>query len=152
MGMVCKYDSNLATSGKCKKYFSLPTSTRKKIIYSYNLILIAVYAKQPIDLQVCEDGFGALDSNHLKNPNFSISIVMSQTEVSISTFVPGLYRCGKELKSLKAGQTCETYLDCPTNIANTYASCGCTYSDIMKKCDILPSNYEYQEFINAVTL
>jgi len=49
MGLVCKFDSSLQPQGRCKRYFSLATGT-------------PVYAKQPQDLFVCQDGFGALDS------------------------------------------------------------------------------------------
>ena len=67
-------------------------------------------------------------------------------------FQPGLYRCGKELLSSNAGQTCQTYLDCPTNYGGIYAYCGCTYSSTSQQCDILYSNHEYQDYIQAVSV
>ena len=36
MGARCKFDSSQATSGKCVKYFSLPTASRK----SFSLIIV----------------------------------------------------------------------------------------------------------------
>eukprot|EP00347_Sterkiella_histriomuscorum_P012136 403369758 len=123
MGLVCKFDSNLASQGRCKKYFSLAAGT-------------PVYAKLPQDLFVCQDGFGALD-------------IPIPGVVDVRTFQPGLYRCGKEINSLNAGKNCTTYNDCPSNIAGVFAQCGCSYSSTTKKCDILHSNYEYKEFVSA---
>lgn len=69
--------------------------------------------------------------------------------MDIRTFQAGLYRCGKALNSKKAGQYCSTYLDCPASISGLYANCGCTYGDTQMRCDILPSNTEYQDYIHA---
>jgi len=102
MGMRCVFDSNIALTGICQNYFSLPSNT-------------PVYASQASDLFVCADGFGFLDA-----PN--------NGTYDVRNFQQGLYRCGKELLSTSAGQTCTSYLDCPTNIAGVYAYCGCTYS------------------------
>lgn len=44
---------------------------------------------------------------------------------------------------------CKTYHDCTSNIAGVFAQCGCTYSDTQKRCDILHSNTEYQDYIEA---
>lgn len=123
MALVCKFDSNLATKGICQPYFSLSTST-------------PVYAKTGSDLSVCADGFGTLD-------------IISSTVVEINKFVPGLYRCGKALSSLNAGQPCNSYLDCPSSSTGVYAQCSCTYASYSKKCDILVSNVEYQEYVSA---
>lgn len=54
------------------------------------------------------------------------------------------------MKSTNAGKECSSYKDCPTSITGVYANCGCTYSSFSKRCDILYSNYEYQQFIDAV--
>jgi hypothetical protein len=69
-----------------------------------------------MDLFVCQDGFGSLDT-----PQSSV--------VDITIFEEGLYRCGKALKSTNAGLTCSSYLDCPTSTNSIYASCKCTYAD-----------------------
>lgn len=45
--------------------------------------------------------------------------------------------------------SCKTYHDCPSSIPGVYAQCGCTYSDTQKRCDILHSNTEYQDYIEA---
>ena len=116
MGLRCKFDSDLAFSGKCKEYFSLAENT-------------PVYAKEPYDLFMCTDGFGTLD--------------IVDGEQNMKVFVPGLYRCGKELTSNNAGEICSSYTDCGTNENGVYASCDCTYSGESQRCDILPSNSEY---------
>ena len=85
---------------------------------------------------MCTDGFGALD-------------IPIAGAVDIRTFQKGLYRCGKALMSPNAGQSCQTFHDCPSSISGVYAQCGCTYSDTGKKCDILHSNTEYQDYIQA---
>ncbi|CDW80572.1 UNKNOWN [Stylonychia lemnae] len=136
MGQVCKFDSNLAAQGRCKKYFSLATGT-------------PVYAKVPHDLFVCQEGFGALDSNQ-KYFQLNLQLVPVLGVIDVRTFQPGLYRCGKEINSINAGKNCTTYSDCPSNVQGVFAQCGCTYSGTNKKCDILHSNFEYQQFLDAV--
>lgn len=78
------------------------------------------------------------------------SIVPVPGVLDVRTFTPGLYRCGKELRSLNAGNECKTHTDCPSNVDGVYAHCGCTYSDQSKRCDILHSNTEYIDFLDAV--
>jgi len=70
-------------------------------------------------------------------------------QIDIRTHQAGLYRCGKAINSKKAGQYCQTHLDCPASISGLFASCGCTYGDTQMRCDILPSNSEYQDYITA---
>lgn len=82
-----------------------------------------MYASQASDLFVCADGFGFLDGKRALNPS-----APNNGTYDVRNFQQGLYRCGKELLSTSAGQTCTSYLDCPTNIAGVYAYCGCTYS------------------------
>jgi hypothetical protein len=84
----------------------------------------------------------------LTSPN-SLSIVPIPGPVDVRNFQKGLYRCGKKIISEKAGATCTTYHDCPSSISGVYAQCGCTYSDTKKRCDILHSNTEYQDYITA---
>lgn len=96
---------------------------------------------------MCIDGFGFLDSKFLINHN--LKIVPLPGEVDVRNFQAGLYRCGKQISSIKAGQVCKTYNDCPTTIAGVYAKCGCTYSDTVYHCDILHYNSEYQDYVKA---
>lgn len=85
---------------------------------------------------MCTDGYGALD-------------IPINGAVDVRNFQKGLYRCGKKLTSMKAGQPCNTFHDCPSDITGVFANCGCTYADTGKRCDILHSNSEYQDYISA---
>ena len=60
-----------------------------RTIIFFNLI-IAIYANSPQDLLMCTDGFGALD-------------IPIPGVVDVRNFHKGLYRCGKPIKSDKAG-------------------------------------------------
>jgi hypothetical protein len=83
---------------------------------------------------MCTDGYGFLD-------------IPLPGVVDVRTFQSGLYRCGKEITSTNVGQTCKTYHDCPSSVTGVFAQCGCTYSDTGKRCDLLHSNTEYQDYI-----
>eukprot|EP00347_Sterkiella_histriomuscorum_P014228 403361683 len=121
---LCKFDSQTAQNGICTKMFSM---IRGSYLYAWN----------SDDLFLCKDGYA------LK--------VEASGMIDPFIFEPALYQCGStnSLKSLKSGLPCKLHTDCPSNQANIYAKCSCSYSSTDMICGILHENTEYKDYISA---
>ena len=112
----------------CTKFFSLPKNS-------------LLYAWREEDLFLCKDGYGLLVGNSESEP------------LNPFSFQSGQYSCGSKngIKSLRAGATCKSERDCPSNVNGTYAQCECSYSSTDKVCGILQENAEFTDYLLSVS-